>query len=688
MSKQTVTIPFGEQEITLETGQIGRQANGAVLVRSGETYVFNTACASKDPLLGVDFLPLTVVYQEKFSSAGKTLGGFIKREGRPSQKETLISRLIDRPLRPMFEEGYYHDTQVLSYVWSFDKLNSPEPLAIVGASAALMISDIPLKRPVAAVRVEHINGKFRINAPLTLEKSSRMDLIIAGTEEGVLMIEGYCDFMTKEEVLEAIHLGHNEIKNICKALSEWGAKIGKPKIKDTFLLTPQEVIDAVSTLAKTDLDLALRNVDKKERGAAVSAVKERIIAALCSKESEKPFAEDDVKKAFKYLSSKILREIIVNEKKRLDNRAFDEIRPITIEKDFLPRAHGSALFTRGETQTLAVCTLGGETMAQKYEHLQETGSERFYLQYFFPPFSVGEVGRIGAAGRREVGHGKLAEKALSYSLPSEKDFPYTMRVESNITECNGSSSMATVCGCCLALMSAGVPIKRPVAGIAMGLILEKNKYTILSDILGDEDALGDMDFKITGGEEGITPKIMEDALNQADKGLAHILGIMKKSFPQSNELSDRAPRIVTIQIDVNKIGTVIGPGGKMIRKIVEETGVQMDINDDGVVSIVSDDAHSVRKAEQMVKSLVEEAEIGKIYAGTITSVVDFGAFVEILPGKEGLCHISEFDIARIADMRDVAKEGDQISVKVLDVDPRTKKIRLSRRATLESSTKQ
>lgn len=539
MEKHTLTITVGEEEITFETGKIAKQANGAVLVRAGETYVFSTACAANEPPTQTEFLPLRVDYQEKFSSAGKTLGGFIKREGRPTERETLVCRLIDRPIRPMFEEGYYSDTQVLSYVWSYDGVNSPEPLAVCAASAALTISDIPLIKPLAAVRVGRVNGNFILNPTVKHQEESDLDLIIAGSEDAVLMIEGYCDFLTEEQVLEAIEIGHSGISTICKALHGWQEKIGKPKNRDNLKVLPQEVIDAVSEIATPLLKDALKIGNKLEREEALEAIKLKVNEELCPEGEEEPkYEPQDVAQAFKKISAKYMRRMIVDENIRSDGRSTTDVRFIDIEQAFLPRVHGSSLFTRGETQALAVCTLGGESMAQRFETLEGEGARKFYLQYFFPPFSVGEVGRMGPPGRREVGHGKLAERALQWTLPSQEEFPYTIRLESNITESNGSSSMASVCGGCLALMDAGVPIKRPVSGIAMGLILEEDKHTILSDILGIEDSLGDMDFKITGDKEGITAfqmdikvegitiEIMRAALKQAKEGRIYILNKM------------------------------------------------------------------------------------------------------------------------------------------------------------------
>lgn len=695
LEKKTMKVVVGEEEIIFETGQIARQANGAVIVRAGETMLFTSACASADPLEDVDFLPLRVDYQEKFASAGKTLGGFIKREGRPTERETLVCRLIDRPIRPMFEEGYYHDTQLLSYVWSYDGVNSPDALAICGASAALTISDIPLKKAIGAVRVGMINGHFVLNPTVEHQKESVLDLMIAGTEDAVLMIEGYCDFLTEEQVIEAISIGHSGIQTICRALENWRQEVGKPKNTGKLKPLAEEVVTAVKEIVGSELDQVLRIGDKKEREEAFDKIKEKVNETLCPKGEEEPrFEPLEVAKAFKKVSSHHMRRMIIEENKRSDGRATNEVRQIWIEQGLLPRTHGCSLFTRGETQTVAICTLGGNNMAQRFEDLDGEGSRSFYLQYFFPPFSVGEVGRVGPPGRREVGHGKLAERALHSIIPSKEEFPYTIRLESNITESNGSSSMASVCGCCLAMMDAGVPIKRPVSGIAMGLILEEDNFTILSDILGIEDALGDMDFKITGDKqgitafqmdikvEGITIDIMRSALAQAKEGRTHILEKMLEVCPKSKDhMSKYAPRIEVLKVKPSKIGTIIGPGGKQIRAIIDETGVEIDIDDDGYVTLSSPNLDRLERAKKIIEDLTAEVEIGKIYEGKITSVVPFGIFVEILPGKEGLCHISEFDTQRTKDLNEVVKVGDNVRVKVMDINERGQLV-LSRKVLL------
>jgi polyribonucleotide nucleotidyltransferase len=691
---ETITVPLGDKTLKFETGKIARQANGSVVVQCGETVVFSSACAAPEAAEGIDFFPLRVDYQEKFSAVGKTAGGFIKREGRPAEREILISRLIDRPLRPMFEEGYYNEVQVLAYVFSYDLKNQPDVLAICAASAALAISEVPLVKPIGAVRVGRINDRFVINPDFDQMKNSTLDLILAGTEDAILMIEGFCDFLTEEQVIEAIETGHKAIQTICHSLSDWAKKIGKEK-KKKLRLIPEEVNRVVRETAEHLLAPALRISNKQEREKIISEIKETVLKTLLPEGIETQYTKADVALSYKNLQSALMRKMILEDKKRIDGRGLKDIRPIHIEQSILPRTHGSSLFTRGETQSLAVCTLGGETSAQRYEDLHGDANQRFYLQYSFPPFSVGEVGRVGSPGRREVGHGKLAERALTAILPKQEAFPYVIRLESNITESNGSSSMASVCGGCLAMMDAGVPISRPVAGIAMGLVLEGDKHAILSDILGAEDALGDMDFKITGDHkgitafqmdikvEGITHEIMSQALHQAKLGREHILDKMLKACPSSRiEMSSYAPRIETIQIKQSKIGTVIGPGGKQIRAIVEETGVQIDINDSGLVSIASTNADAMNRAKEIVINLTSEMEIGKTYKGRISSIVPFGVFVEIF-GKDGLCHISELSTKRIQDIRDTGlKEGDPLEVKVLDIDDRGK-VKLSHRAVLE-----
>ncbi len=693
MNKNSRTISIAGRDLIFETGKLARLAGGSVTLRSGDTILLATACRGAVPSAETDFLPLRIDYVEKFSSTGKTLGGFIKREGKPTEREILTCRLIDRPLRPMFDDGYFHELQVLTYVLSYDGVHSPDPLAICAASAALVLSDIPLIKPVAGVRVGLIDGQFVVNPTLQEMEKSSLDLMLAGTEDAILMIEGYADFLTEEQILDAVTEGHAAIKIICQALAEWQKVAGKPKVRDDLRVPPQHLIDEMDQLIAHDLKAAFRTKAKQDRNAALDAAEDKINKTFLPEGKEHSHLKANVQMAFKKLQAQYMRQMILEENVRADGRTTDQIRPISAEVGLLPRTHGSALFTRGETQALAVCTLGGESMAQRYEDLNGDKHRRFYLQYFFPPFSVGEVGRMGAPGRREIGHGKLAELSLTAVLPPQEDFPYVIRLESNILESNGSSSMASVCGGCLALMDAGVPIKRPVAGIAMGLILEGEKFAILSDILGDEDFLGDMDFKVAGDQqgitafqldikvEGITPQIMKAALAQAKAGRLHILNKMLEVCAKPKEhLSQYAPRIETVQVKPSKIGLIIGPGGKQIRAIIEESGADIDIDDSGIVSISANSQEAILKAKELIHNLVSELEIGKTYTGQIVSIKDFGVFVKIFE-KEGLCHISEYDHRRIADLHDVCKEGDKIDVKVLDINDRGQ-VKLSRKALL------
>lgn len=686
------TISIAGKDITLQTGLIARQAGGSIMIKCGETMVLATVCSTDKPADGIDFLPLRVDYTERFSSAGKTLGGFIKREGRPTEKEILVSRLIDRPIRPMIEEGYYQEIQVLTTVYSYDGVHNPEELAICAASAALSISEVPLIKPIGAVRVGMIDDRFVINPTIDQMKSSKLDLIIAGTEDAILMIEGSCHFLTEDQLIEAIDQGHEAIKIFCESIETLQAEIGKTKDRKHLKKHDTSLLEKIRSFTKDQINNAIRIAKKSDREEAISIAKASVFEKFINE--EEGIKEVDVALAFDKALSDAMRHMILTENKRCDGRKCDEIRPIDIRLDVLPRTHGSALFTRGETQSLAVCTLGGETMALKSEDLAGDNAQKFYLQYSFPPYSVGEVGRNGPPGRREIGHGKLAERALLATLPSSEKFPYVMRLESNITESNGSSSMASVCGGCLALMQAGVPIAHPVAGIAMGLILEKDKFAILSDILGAEDALGDMDFKVTGNAqgitafqldikvEGITPKIMQAALHQAKIGRVHILNKMLEACPKSKAtLSEHAPRIETIQVKPSKIGTIIGPGGKQIRAIIEESGAEIDINDAGVVSIAATSAESMEKARSMILGLVTELEKGKIYHGKVVSIVAFGAFIELPGGKQGLLHISEIEHRRLKTVDEVLKLHDAIDVQVLDINE-AGQIKLSRKVLL------
>lgn len=693
MNKFSHTISIAGRDLVFETGKLARLAHGSVTLRAGNTILLATACRGPVPSEETDFLPLRVDYQEKFSSTGKTLGGFIKREGRPTEREILISRLIERPLRPMFEEGYFNEIQVLAYVLSYDGVHAPDPLAICAASAALVISDIPLVKPIAGVRVGMINDQFIVNPTIQEMQNSKLDLMLAGTEDAILMIEGYSDFLTEEQILDAVTEGHAAIKAICQGLADWQKIVGKAKARDELRLPSQSLIDQVDKLIGSELNSAFRIKEKTLRSTAIATAEQKVWDALQPKDQQPKESKVHISQAIKRVKEHHMRQMVLKEHVRADGRSPTQIRPITVEMSPLPRTHGSALFTRGETQSLAVCTLGSETMAQRYEDLEGDKSRRFYLQYFFPPFSVGEVGRMGSPGRREIGHGKLAERSLTAILPPQDKFPYVIRLESNILESNGSSSMASVCGGCLALMDAGVPIQKPVAGIAMGLILEGNTFAILSDILGDEDFLGDMDFKVSGDQhgitafqldikiEGITPQIMKAALAQAKEGRLHILSKMLEvcAKPKS-DLSQYAPRIETVQVKPSKIGTVIGPGGKQIRAIIEESKATIDIDDSGVISISANNPESIKKAKELIHNLTAEVEENHIYTGEIVGIKEFGAFVKIFD-QEGLCHISEFAHERIGNMHDVCKMGDKVQVKVLEVTDHGK-IRLSRKALL------
>lgn len=706
MKKKTTSVLIGNnKKIIFETGKVARQADGAVIVSCEDTIVFSTACMAPEISNEISFFPFRVDYQEKFFSAGKTLGGFIKREGRPTEKEILVSRLIDRSLRPLMPEGFFNETQVLSYVWSYDGVNLPDPLAICAASAALIISKIPITKPVAGVRVGKINSELIINPTVEELKKSSLDLVLSGTEDAILMIEGHCSFLTEEEVLEAIDFGHQSIKVICKTLAAWQQEVGVDKDVSSIQPFPKEVFEIIQQKVNSQINSILDITAKNEREDQFKKLETRILEEYQAEvvlDSNPLFTPFNIKLSFKKVISEIMRSRVLSTKKRVDGRSLEEVRYIDIETNSLPRAHGSCLFTRGETQTMAVCTLGGENMGQRFEDLNGEGLRRFYLQYFFPPFCVGEVGRISSPGRREVGHGKLAEKALAYTLPDFGDFPYSIRLESNITESNGSSSMASVCGGCLALMDAGVPIKTPIAGIAMGLILEKDEFVILSDIMGVEDYLGDMDFKVAGSKEGITAfqmdikvegitvEIMRCALNQAKQGKNHILEKMSIALPEAKQtLSEYAPRIETIQVKQNKLATIIGPGGKQIRQIIDETGVQIDINDSGLVSISSSNKEAMERAKAIIEGLIGEVEINKVYQGKVTSVVNFGVFVELLPGKEGLCHISELSASRVENIHEYIKRGDKLEVKVLGINEKGQ-IKLSHKVLekLEASTTQ
>jgi polyribonucleotide nucleotidyltransferase len=692
MNVHKVSTQIGERELTIETGKLAKQADGAVIVTYGDTVVLVTACAAKQPREGLDFFPLTVDYRENFYAAGKIPGGFFKREGKPSEREVLNSRLIDRPIRPLFAEGFKNETQVIALVLSADTDIDPSMHAITGASTALYLSSIPFSTPIAAVRVGLIDGRYVLNPSYGEMKNSRLNLAIAGMEDGIGMVECGANEVSEEVMVEALNFGHEAIKQIIGLQKELYKKINPKKMTVVPDPIDEAVAKQVEKAVRGDLEDALdtHKHPKLESYELVDAAKKKAADLF-------PDAEDDqlkmVKRAFDALKEKIFRDEILKKRERPDRRAFETIRPIWIETRVLPRTHGSAVFTRGETQALVTTTLGTADDAQRMDWLEGEAHKRFLMHYNFPPFSVGEVSPLRGPGRREVGHGALAERALLPVIPSEETFPYTIRVVSDILESNGSSSMATVCGGTLALMDAGVPIKAPVAGVAMGLVKEGDNYGILTDIAGAEDHYGDMDFKVAGTRDGITAlqmdikipgvtaKIMAEALDQAKRGRMFILDKMQEAIAEvSSEMSPYAPRIYSMKIPTDKIRDVIGPGGKMIRSIIEQTGVKIDVSDDGRVNIASSDGPSAQKAITIISNLTATAEVGKTYLGKVVRIADFGAFVEIFPGTDGLLHISEIAEERIRNVRDILKEGDQISVKVVGIDGN--KIKLSRRAVL------
>jgi polyribonucleotide nucleotidyltransferase len=690
---QTVEIDLDGQEITLETGKVAKQANGAVIVRSGDSVVLVSACSNPQPKPNAAFFPLTVDYREYTYAAGKFPGGFIKREGRPSEKEILTSRLIDRPIRPLFPEGYMNETQVIAMVLSADPQRDPSTLAIVGAGAALAISDIPFQHVLGGVRVASVNGKLMANPSYEESRESKANIVVAGTEDGIVMVEAGAQEASEDEVLQAIEYGHQCCKKIVAGIRALVAKVGKTKWSYTPPEINKELYAKIESQIRAELTDALdtKKYQKLESYHRIAEAKKKILDPLDDEEEELFEEAGDL---FDHLKERIFRDEMLKARKRPDGRAFDEIRNIDVEVGVLPRTHGSALFTRGETQALVTVTLGTKDDEQRIEMFDASEtSKRFMLHYNFPPFSVGEVGFMRGPGRREIGHGALAERSIAAVIPDEKKFPYTLRVVSDILESNGSSSMATVCGATLALMDAGVPIETPIAGIAMGLVLEGKDYAILTDIAGAEDHYGDMDFKVAGSRTGITglqmdikvpnvtTKIMKEALEQARKARLFILDKMVALIAEPRkEMSQYAPRIYTLKIPTDKIRELIGPGGKMIRSIVDETGVKIDVEDDGTVNIFAADGESAKLAIQRVTDIAAVAEPGKTYLGKVVRIVEFGAFVEIFPGTDGLLHISEISENRIKNVRDELKEGDQIMVKVLALDGN--KIKLSRKAIL------
>ena len=689
--EESITVEYAGRPLTISSGLVAKQADGSVLVRYGDTVVLVTAVGDRRET-EKDFLPLTVNYQEMTYAAGKFPGGFFKREARPSDKETLTSRLIDRPLRPLFAKGWRNETQVIATVLSADQENDPALLGMIGASAAMVISPIPFAGPMAGIRIARVNGEFIINPTIQQMNESDLDIILAGTREAILMVEGGAGFIKGEDLIEAIDLAHRSLIPLIEMQEQLRAKVGKEKWPVKPAGAPQELKAEIRGVAQKDLTEAFSIANKRERGDRLQAIYEELNAKYADAERLA------VSRSFEEIKKEMMRESLFATGKRIDGRSADDIRNIACRVGILPRTHGSSLFTRGETQALAVTTFGTAEDEQKIESLLEGVSYKsFMLHYNFPPYSVGEISFLRAKSRREIGHGNLAERALAPILPTKEDFPYTIRIVSEILESNGSSSMASVCSGCLSLMDAGVPIKEPVAGIAMGLLIQDGKDIVLSDILGDEDAMGDMDFKIAGTREGITAvqmdiktkgitrEIMRKAVHQAQAGIGRILDIMAEALPSPREvLSPYAPRIYTITIKPEKIREVIGPGGKVIKSLVEQTGVKIDIEDSGIVRIVSQDAEAANAAIEMVKKITKEAEVGALYMGKVKKVVDFGAIVEILPGVDGLVHVSQLSDTYIKKVSDVVKEGDEILVKVLDVESNGR-IRLSRKAAVKET---
>jgi polyribonucleotide nucleotidyltransferase len=685
-------VPLGGKELSIEIGRMAKQADGAVVVRYGDSMVLVTAVASSATRPGVDFMPLTVDYLEKTSAAGKIPGGYFKREGRLTEVEVLTSRLIDRPCRPLFPKGWRFDTQVIATVLSTDRENLTDVLAMTGASAALHLSDLPWAGPFAGVRVGRIGGEFVVNPTAAQTDASELDLVVAASRDAIVMVEGGAQQVPEDVIVDALMFAHKAAQPLIDLQEKLRAAVGKPKREFTPPAIDPALEGRVMELAKGKIESAMAIREKLERYAALDKAAAETLEAL---KAEFPERDAEVKEAFDKAKKKNLRELVLDTGRRIDGRTTDEIRPITCEVSLLPRTHGSALFTRGETQALVTTTLGTKQDAQHIEGLGEEFEKTFMLHYNFPPFSTGETKPLRGASRRETGHGHLAERALSVVLPDEQSFPYTIRVVSEILESNGSSSMASVCGGALSLMDAGVPLKTPVAGIAMGLIKEGDRVAVLSDILGDEDHLGDMDFKICGSRtgvtavqmdikiQGLTRQILEQALQQAQRGRFHILGKMAEALAAPREeLNKYAPRIFTLSVKPDKIRDIIGPGGKTIRGITAQTGVAIDVEDDGTVHIASPDGMLAQKAIDIIKGLTAEAEVGEFYMGLVRRLADFGAFVEILPGTDGLVHISELDEKRVHQVSDICKEGDEMLVKVIGIDRASGKIRLSRREAL------
>jgi len=689
---QKLQIDFGGRPFSIETGKVAKQANGSVLVQYGETVVLVTAVTSEKKREGLDFIPLTVNYLEMTYAAGRIPGGFLKREGRPSDHETLISRFIDRPLRPLFPKGFQNEIQIIATVLSADQDNDPSILGMIGASAALSVSDIPFGGPIAGAKVGRIDGEYVLNPTHDELEMSDIDLFVAGSDDAIIMVEGSAKEVKEKEILEAILFGHQSLKPAIELQNQLRQSIGITP-KEFELFKPEKAIyEKVETISQERLKEAFYIKEKTKRRDRLEEILQQTIQEFGAEDED---SQKMVKIALEEIDRKLVRKLIIDEKKRIDGRSLSEIRPISCEVGILPRTHGSALFTRGETQVLAVVTFGTSEDEQKINSLTGETYKSFMLHYNFPPFSVGEVSFLRAPSRREIGHGALAERAILPVLPSNETFPYTIRIVSEVLESNGSSSMATVCGSSLSLMDAGVPIKAPVAGIAMGLILEGEEVAVLSDILGDEDHFGDMDFKVAGTEEGVTAiqmdikirgiskEVMGRVLEQAQEGRLHILGKMRETIPEPRkDLSRHAPRIVTIQVKQEKIRDVIGPGGKNIRGIIDQTGVRVDVEDSGLVKLASPNYDAIEKAIFIIKRLTQEVEVGGFYTGKVKRILGFGAIVELFPGTDGLVHISQLAESRVNEVSDILKEGDEVPVKVIDIDPQGR-IRLSRKAALK-----
>ncbi len=691
MSSFKKTFQYGEHEVTLETSEIARQATGSVLVSMADTVVLVTVVGQKEADAGRPFFPLTVNYQEKTYAAGKIPGGFFKREGRPNEKETLTCRLIDRPIRPLFPKGFMNEIQIIATVMSINTDVNPDIPALLGTSAALAISGIPFAGPIGAARVGYINDEYVLNPTYSQIEESKLDLVVAGTANAVLMVESEADILSEKVMLGAVMFGHEQMQTAIKVIQEMADEVGKPAWNWVAAEEDPALGEAIAKQAESDLIEAYTISDKQQRYGRIAEIKAAAIPAVAGDEAS-GWSADQVSAQFSKLESRIVRERVLSGEKRIDGRDTTTVRPIKVRTGILPRTHGSALFTRGETQAIVVATLGTDRDAQIIDALEGEMRDRFMLHYNFPPYCVGETGFIGSPKRREIGHGRLARRGISAVLPSAEEFPYVIRVVSEITESNGSSSMASVCGTSLALMDAGVPLKAPVAGVAMGLIKEGDRYQVLTDILGDEDHLGDMDFKVAGTTEGIsalqmdikidgiTAEIMESALNQAKEGRLYILGEMAKVIETAREeMSEWAPTIITMHIDPEKIRDVIGKGGSVIRSITEETGATIDIDNDGTIKIASVEGHAGREAKQRIELITADVEVGRIYEGRVARLMDFGAFVTILPGKDGLVHISQISEERVERVSDKLAEGDIIRVKVLEVD-RQGRVRLSMRS--------